>query len=122
MRQFYLTYPHGSALARPQSGQACAPRELAGGSGLQEDASGIPPTPSAEFARPPEHLFSLSLSWSHYCLLINIANAEARSFYEIEAAREGWSVRELERQIGSLLFDRLTKSRDNCQATPSLTH
>lgn len=36
----------------------------------------------------------------------------ARDFYEIEAVRQGWSVRELSRQAGSLLFDRLAKSRD----------
>ncbi len=37
---------------------------------------------------------------------------EARDFYEIEAIRNAWSARELERQINSLLFDRLAKSRD----------
>jgi predicted nuclease of restriction endonuclease-like (RecB) superfamily len=37
---------------------------------------------------------------------------EARSFYEIEAARQRWSVRELERQIAALLFERLSMSRD----------
>lgn len=36
----------------------------------------------------------------------------ARTFYEIEAANNNWSGRELECQIHSLLFDRLAKSRD----------
>ena len=36
----------------------------------------------------------------------------ARDFYEIEAVKQGWSVRELSRQTGSLLFERLAKSRD----------
>jgi hypothetical protein len=55
--------------------------------------------------------FATDLGWSHYLLLMNVKNSQARSFYEIEAAREGWSTRELERQIASLLFDRLAKSR-----------
>lgn len=53
-----------------------------------------------------------NLSWIHYRALIRIKKPEARQFYEIEAAKNRWSGRELERQIGSLLFDRLAKSRD----------
>jgi predicted nuclease of restriction endonuclease-like (RecB) superfamily len=37
---------------------------------------------------------------------------EARAFYEVECAKARWSVRELERQVASLLFQRLAKSRD----------
>lgn len=46
---------------------------------------------------------------------MRVAHSEARAFYEIEAAGEGWSTRELERQIASLLFERLAKSRDQKQ-------
>lgn len=53
-----------------------------------------------------------NLSWTHYRTLLKVNRAEARAFYEIEAARNNWSARELERQINSLLFDRLAKSRD----------
>jgi predicted nuclease of restriction endonuclease-like (RecB) superfamily len=52
------------------------------------------------------------LSWTHYRTLLKVDRKEARSFYEIEAIRQGWSARQLERQINSLLFDRLLKSRD----------
>ena len=52
------------------------------------------------------------LGWTHYLVLLRVANPAARAFYEIEAARESWSSRELERQIASLLFERLAKSRD----------
>jgi predicted nuclease of restriction endonuclease-like (RecB) superfamily len=38
---------------------------------------------------------------------MKVVNRDARAFYEIEASRESWSVRELERQIGALLFERL---------------
>ncbi|HUX79470.1 MAG TPA: PDDEXK nuclease domain-containing protein [Alphaproteobacteria bacterium] len=56
--------------------------------------------------------FTPCLGWSHYRLLMRVGRSEARAFYEIEASKNNWSVRELERQIGSLLFDRLAKSRD----------
>ena len=52
------------------------------------------------------------LSWSHYRLLISIGDHSARSFYELEADTQGWSVRELERQIASHLYERLAASRD----------
>lgn len=52
------------------------------------------------------------LSWAHYRLLMRIHNDEARAFYEIEAIQNKWSSRELERQISSLLFERLAKSKD----------
>jgi predicted nuclease of restriction endonuclease-like (RecB) superfamily len=56
--------------------------------------------------------FSSSLSWSHYRTLTKVGTRAERLFYEIEAEREGWSVPQLERQIHSLLFARLLKSRD----------
>lgn len=52
------------------------------------------------------------LSWMHYRTLLRVDREEARAFYEIEAIRNGWSGRQLERQINSLLFERLLKSRD----------
>jgi len=52
------------------------------------------------------------LGWSHYVLLLSIDNNNERGFYEIEAAANGWSVRELERQISSSLYERLALSRD----------
>ena len=53
-----------------------------------------------------------ALSWSHYRLLTRVESPHARAFYEVETARNGWSARELERQIASLLFERLARSRD----------
>jgi len=52
------------------------------------------------------------LGWSHYVSLLSIDNNNERGFYEIEAAANGWSVRELERQITSSLYERLALSRD----------
>lgn len=56
--------------------------------------------------------FSSNLGWIHYRALMRDSRSEARSFYELEAEKNHWSGRELERQMGSLLFDRLAKSRD----------
>ncbi len=52
------------------------------------------------------------LGWSHYSTLFSIDDADARRFYEIEAADNGWSVRELKRQLDSSLYERLALSRD----------
>ena len=53
-----------------------------------------------------------NLSWSHYRHLLRVGREQARAFYEIEAIRNAWSVRELTRQTASLLYDRLAKSKD----------
>lgn len=52
------------------------------------------------------------LSWTHYRVLLRVEKPDARAFYEVEAAKARWSTRELERQINSLLFERLALSRD----------
>src|SRR5580692_2622467 len=52
------------------------------------------------------------LSWTHYRSLLRVDNLDARAFYEAEAVNARWSTRELERQINSLLFERLALSRD----------
>lgn len=62
--------------------------------------------PSAEFANP------FTLSWTHYVALLSVKDTDERSFYEIEATRESWSVPELKRQKASCLYERLALSRD----------
>ena len=54
----------------------------------------------------------LNLAWTHYRTLLRVEKPEARSFYEIEVVKNNWSARELERQINSLLYERLALSRD----------
>ena len=54
----------------------------------------------------------LPLGWSHYVVLLSVSNAQARSFYAIEAEQGSWGVRELKRQIDSALFERLALSRN----------
>jgi len=52
------------------------------------------------------------LSWTHYRLLSRVAKLEAREFYATECAKARWSTRELERQISTLLYERLALSID----------
>jgi len=53
-----------------------------------------------------------TLPWSHYQILTHVKDSDARSFYEIEAFKQQWSKRQLQRQIGSGLYERLALSRD----------
>lgn len=52
------------------------------------------------------------LSWSHYLKLMRISNMEERHFYEIEAAKNDWSLSELNRQFDSALYERLALSTE----------
>ncbi len=53
---------------------------------------------------------SESLSWSHYIELITIKDDDKRNFYEKECINSNWSVRELQRQLDTSLFERLLLS------------
>jgi len=55
---------------------------------------------------------NFNLSWSHYLKLMRIEDELERKFYEIECAKNNWSLRELQRQYDSALFTRLALSRD----------
>jgi predicted nuclease of restriction endonuclease-like (RecB) superfamily len=52
------------------------------------------------------------LPWSHYVHLISVENPQARAFYESEAIRGGWSVRQLDRQISTQFFERTMRSKN----------
>lgn len=56
--------------------------------------------------------FSPDLSWSLYRTLLSVESKHERLFYDIEAAKENWSVPQLARQIHTCLFARLLKSQD----------
>jgi predicted nuclease of restriction endonuclease-like (RecB) superfamily len=59
-----------------------------------------------------ERSFQPGLTWTHYRVLMRVNQPQARSFYEMECSKACWSVRELERQVASLLYERLARSRD----------
>lgn len=93
MRQFFLAFPEATS---PATKLLISPRN-------------IRHTVCSE-SQVPE--FHPTLSWGHYRSLMRVANVQARVFYEIEAARESWSVRQLERQMASMLFERLALKGD----------
>ena len=55
---------------------------------------------------------SFPLPWSAYVRLLGVKRPEARVFYETEALRSGWSVRQLDRQIGSQFYERIALSQN----------
>jgi predicted nuclease of restriction endonuclease-like (RecB) superfamily len=55
---------------------------------------------------------TFALPWSHYVRLLSVEKPEARAFYEAEALCGGWSVRQLDRQISTLFYERTALSRD----------
>ena len=116
MRRFYLLYGHILA-ENPAREKSATLLRISGGRVISETVSRELPDPVMEL---PEILQTLSaelvkrftLGWSHYVTLLTIDNAEERRFYELEAVDNDWSVRELERQIASSLYERLALSRD----------
>ena len=71
--------------------------------------SGLLNTGRESIAKLPSHFI---LGWSHYVELLTLDDTAERRFYEIEAAANQWTVRELQRQIASSLYHRLALSRD----------
>lgn len=98
-------------------------RELASSSSPSSSAR-IPETPSPVFRRPRGGLSAapfnladvaraLPLPWSHYALLVRRSQSpEAFAFYQTEALRGGWSVRQLQRQMDSQFYERTALSRN----------
>jgi predicted nuclease of restriction endonuclease-like (RecB) superfamily len=75
------------------------------------------PTPSGGSKRAPklslqELSQAFTLPWSAYVRLLSVKDGYARQFYEVEALRGGWSVRQLDRQIGSQFYERTALSKN----------
>ena len=60
------------------------------------------------------------LSWSHYRLLMRVTNENERMFYAQEAVKSGWSVRQLERQINTMFYQRILASRDKASVAAEI--
>ena len=92
MRQFFITYSNSLNTVYPigtPNGQAT-------------------PFPANETIHT---VGDFTLSWSHYLVLMRIADSAARGFYEKEAAEGQWSLRQMSRQIGSQLYERSLKHK-----------
>ncbi len=64
---------------------------------------------------PNRNTLCSELSWSHYRILIRIQDKQARLWYMQETAEQNWSVRALERQIGTLYYERLIATQQKSQ-------
>jgi predicted nuclease of restriction endonuclease-like (RecB) superfamily len=71
---------------------------------------------SAKFD-PREIASRFPLSWSYFVKLLTVKDTNARSIYETEALRNGWSVRQLDRQINWLFFQRALLSKNKTAFT-----
>jgi predicted nuclease of restriction endonuclease-like (RecB) superfamily len=98
-RQFYVAYP---PLQKSQTASGLLP------------AIGKGQTPSDQLA-VRDCSASFPLPWSAYVRLLSIKNKLARKFYEVEALRGGWSVRQLDREINSLFYERTALSRNKAK-------
>jgi hypothetical protein len=93
MRGFYRTWPAKNILQTP-SGES----SLSVAGSTLSDITAV----AARFPLP----------WSAYVRLLSVKSQDAREFYETEALRSGWSVRQLDRQISSQFYERIALSRN----------
>ena len=106
MRMFYLAHPTDRILQTPSAKLAALPRRQ------------ILQTPSARLEAPSvevgldDLLTAFPLPWSAYVRLLSVRDESAREFYETEALRGGWSVRQLDRQIDSQFYERTALSKN----------
>ena len=115
MRSFYLLFP----IRQTVSAESSRKQQT-----LSADLTSILQTPSEEESKKGRTVSIQSdieisqalsskfpLSWSHYCLLIRLDEPFKREFYESECIRGNWSVRQLDRQIQSMLYERTALSK-----------
>ena len=117
MRQFYLQNRH--RITPPQfdhfdkSGKSQSlTGQLAETNDTQSFFRKVPASETGQSPTETSPSRQFCLSWTHYIFLLTVKNPDERSFYEIESAEQGWTVRELKRQFDSSLYERLALSRD----------
>lgn len=110
MRMFYLGWP----IAQTVSGQLKREKAIAQTPSAQLlEASALSQGKAQTLSALLETLaVRFPLPWSHYVKLLTVADENARRFYEEEALRGGWSVRQLNRQINSLFYERTLLSKN----------
>lgn len=119
-RQFYLSYPAISSLIlKNKRIRELLPPGLAKGNMITTKSS-FRRLSTPELYIPDNHHFNLisNISYTHFVELIRIEEPLKRLFYELECVKGTWSVKELKRQIGSLLYERtgLSKDKDKLKA------
>ena len=118
MRRAYLTWPNAqtlSAKSQNERGSLEKPEIPQTASAISHDSHLTGVAKGAQLQRGDELTRvarAFPLPWSHYVKLISIEDADARSFYEAEALRGGWTVRQLGRQISSRFYERALLSKN----------
>jgi predicted nuclease of restriction endonuclease-like (RecB) superfamily len=97
MRRFFLAWPAKGIFQTP-SEKSLTPMLL---NDIRDGSSSIPILANR-----------FPLPWSAYVRLLSVKNPDARTFYEAEALRLGWSVRQLDRQIGAQFYERIALSQN----------
>ena len=116
MRAFYLEY-------KPETIYATLSRKSMEANALSENYETLSRNFGGKIhqikAKTASRIFTLEelasvfpLPWSAYVRLLSVKNDQARAFYETEALRGGWSVRQLDRQISSQFYERVALSRN----------
>ncbi|MGO8671174.1 MAG: DUF1016 N-terminal domain-containing protein [Capsulimonadaceae bacterium] len=100
--RFYRLYPEIVGTLSPQFKHFLT---------TSQEPGSIVDTVSPLLSAPPGQLV-YDLSYSHLELLVDLTSDDQRAFYQAECIRGNWSVRELKRQIGSLLYERTSLSID----------
>jgi len=131
MRQFFLAFPNAGifqSVIEKSSGEGGGPQTQILQSLVEKSSADVPPSTgqskmgeftrrsSAKFARVLERLShvarSFPLPWTHYVRLLRVRDPLARGFYLREALAGGWSVRQLNRQIGTQFYERTALSKN----------
>lgn len=109
IRQFYLVYGNlTDSACQIENDRQCLSNCNTDAPQLEQHC-----LPNSQMVRREKvNELKFTLSWSHYLILMRIGNPDARSFYEIECTQQQWSVRQLSRQVGSSLYERLALSRN----------
>ena len=106
MRAFYQLWPV-EKIFQTLSEKSFLPPLLGGASISATVSRELMSTPTL-----PELAKAFPLPWSAYVAMLSVKNEQARAFYEAEALRGGWSVRQLDRQINTQFFERTALSRN----------
>jgi predicted nuclease of restriction endonuclease-like (RecB) superfamily len=107
MRRFFVHWPEDQILQTVSAESQSVNQDLLKSSEIVQTSSA-----ESSFKRLKQLVRYFPLPWSHYVRLMGISSGEARRFYETEALRCGWSVRQLDRQISSQFYERTALSRN----------
>lgn len=108
MRLFYLSWP-SEKISQTPSAKLAGPRNPQIASAKSTETANLQTT-SGQSLDLTALAQAFPLSWSAYVRLLSVKNPQARAFYETEALRGGWTIAQLNRQIGSQFYERTALS------------